>query len=111
MLSLCQKVAVEASTVGMLQFQEMYNTVEVLLHNWQTGLKCIVVTCSDESKEVTSNNEVAMTTLAVQHDEGVTQHEDATQHGDDTQYEDNTQYEDGYEDGTQYEDDTQYVTV
>ena len=48
MLSLCQKVAVEANTVGMPQFQEMYNTVEVLLHNWQTGLKCIVVTCSDE---------------------------------------------------------------
>ena len=33
MLSLCQKVAVEASMVGMPQCQEMYSTVEVLLHN------------------------------------------------------------------------------
>ena len=59
MLSLCQKIAVEASVVGMPQFQEMYDTAEILLHNWEAGLKCVVVTCSNECEEVTSSKEVA----------------------------------------------------
>ena len=108
MLSLCQKFAVEASMVGMSQFQEMYDTAEILLHNWEAGLKCVVVTCSDECEEVTSSKEVAITVPLVQQ-EGIAQYEDGTQYKDGTQREDDTQHDDGmqYEDGTQYKDGTQ----
>ena len=37
MLNLCQKIAAQASTVGMPQFREMYNTVETLVKNWDSG--------------------------------------------------------------------------
>ena len=50
MLSLCQKVAVQASTVGMVQFREMYSTVETLLHKWDSGSKCVIVSCDDEDQ-------------------------------------------------------------
>ena len=112
MLNLCQKIACEASLVGMPQFREMYNTAEILLHNWEAGLKCIVVRCSDECEEVANNNEVAMNEPAVQHEidnaqcEDTMQYEDGTQHEDGTQYKDDAQYED-HEDGTQHEDITQ----
>ena len=108
MLSLCQKFAVEASMVGMSQFQEMYDTAGILLRNWEAGLKCVVVTYSDECKEVSSSKEVAITVPTVQHKHG-TQDEDGTQHKDITQDEDGTQHKDGTqaEDGTQHKDITQ----
>ena len=50
MLSLCQKVAVQSSTVGMVQFREMYSTVETLLHKWDSGSKRVIVSCNDEDQ-------------------------------------------------------------
>lgn len=49
MLSLCQKIAVQASTVGMAQFREMYSTVDTLLHTWESGSKYLIVS-EDESR-------------------------------------------------------------
>ena len=37
MLNLCQKIAAQASMVGMPQFQEMHNTFETLVKNWDSG--------------------------------------------------------------------------
>jgi len=48
MLNLCQKIASQASVVGMPQFREMYNTVETLVKNWDSGSKCVVVNCDDD---------------------------------------------------------------
>ena len=124
MLSLCQRIAVQASMVGMPQFREMHGTIETLLHNWEAGMKCVVVSCNDECEEVISSEDLAVTEPAMLHEEDATQYEDVTEdntqhegvtedttwHEGNTWHEDATRREDAtrHEDVTQHEDATRY---
>ena len=49
MLSLCQEVAIQASTVGMVQLYEKC-TVETLIHKWDSRSKCVIVSCDEEDQ-------------------------------------------------------------
>ena len=71
MLNLCQKIPAHASMVGMPQFREMYNTVEMLVKNWDSGSKCVVVSCDDECEKCTSDHEESTLDGQVASDEAV----------------------------------------
>ncbi|XP_065920475.1 uncharacterized protein [Dysidea avara] len=133
MLNLCQKIAAQASMVGMPQFREMYNTVEMLVKNWDSGSKCIVVSCDDECEKCTSDHEESTLDGQVASDEAVkecswetieyevecdiddetTQYSDTTWHVDFTQHTDVTQHGDitSHDDVTQHGDTTSHDDV
>jgi len=115
MLNLCQKIAAQASMVGMPQFREMYNTVETLVKNWHSGSKCVVVSCDDEThtedhEESTLDEQVdviasdeagkectwesAEFEVEYEVDNGTTRHGDVTQNSDSTRYIDTTGHSD-----------------
>ena len=57
----------------MPQFREMHGTIEILLHNWEAGMKCVVVSCNDECEEI-SSEDMAVTEPSMQHKEDATQY-------------------------------------
>ncbi|XP_065890927.1 uncharacterized protein [Dysidea avara] len=89
MLSLCQKVAVQSSTVGILQFREMYSTVETLLHKWDSGSKCVIVSCDDEDQP-TQEKPVQVDEFDVILDESPVQYEVVTLHEQELEEEETT---------------------
>ena len=56
MLNLSQKIALQASVVGMRQFREMYDCVSSLIQHWELGTKCILVPCEDGVDSVANSN-------------------------------------------------------